>query len=174
MILGAPTADPAVAARRDELEKQRDAIAAELAHVELRLAADIVRHVFGTAAVWLKVDKDEHEQYGTAITLLVVLDADTQPLWFNSDGGRHDSNEYPGAHTIADDHGRPTREMDTETQAALVGHLTAAYDAAGGPSGALFATSDDFYGYELNVLCLSIPAAFDPFNPDAEPVEPQF
>ncbi len=174
MILGAPTADPAVDARRSELEKQRDAISAELAHVELRLAAGIVRHIFGTAAVWLKVDKDEHDVYGTAITPLVVLDADHKPLWFNSDGNAYDSNEYPGAQEVADDHGRPIREMDTDAQTALVGHLTAAYDATGGPTGAWFPTSDEFYGFDRNVLCLSIPAAFDPYDPNADQRDPLF
>jgi hypothetical protein len=171
-------ADPDITARRDELLKQQAAIGAELAHVELRLAADIIRRVFGTAAVWLLVDVDSSDGVdngtGIDINLLVVLDGDQKPLWFNSSGGRHDATGYPWAYGIADDHGRPATDMDNQTQAALIGHLAAAYNASGGASGAWFPTSDEHYGFGFNVLCLSIPAAFDPYKPDNPDEEPKF
>lgn len=170
MILGAPAADPDVIANRDQLLKRHTEIRAELAHVELRLAADIIRHLFGTAAVWLLAD---HDSDGTDITPLVVLDGDGKPLWFNSSGGRHDGNDYPGAQDIADDHGRPLREMDQAAQTALIGHLAAAYDADG-VSGAWFAGADDFYGSDFNILTLSVPAAFEPYQPDDPDEEPKF
>lgn len=174
MILGTPAADLAITDRRDVLLKQRAAISAELAHVELRLAADVLRQIFGTAAVWLLVDKDSDDGDSTDINLLVVLDRNHQPLWFNSSGGRYDSNDYPGAHDVADGHGRPYEEMAGEAQTALIRHLTAAYDAVGGVTGAWFPSGDDFYGLDFNVLCLSIPAAFDPYTVDDPDKEPTF
>jgi hypothetical protein len=171
-------ADPDITARRDELLKQQATIGAELAHIELRLAADIIRSVFGTAAVWLLVDVDSSDGVdagtGIDVNLLVILDGDQKPLWFNSSGGRHDATGYPYAFDVADDHHvRPATEMDNQTQAALTGHLAAAYNAAGGASGAWFpGGGDEHYGFDFNVLTLSIPAAFDPYkhdDPDEEP-----
>jgi hypothetical protein len=168
-------ADPDITARRDELLKQQAAIGAELAHVELRLAADIIRSVFGTAAVWLLVDVDNGDGNSIDVNLLVVLDSDQKPLWFNSSGGRHDATCYPYAFDVADrDHVRPATEMDNQTQATLIGHLTDAYNAVGGPCGAWFPTSDEHYSPGFNVLCLSIPAAFDPYKPDNPDEEPKF
>jgi hypothetical protein len=174
MILGMALPDQATLDRRAELKQQRAQLSAELAHIELRLAADILRHIFGTAAVWLIVDKDSTDGIDTDINLMLVKDADHNVLWFNSSGDRYDCNDYPGAHDIADDHGRPTREMDGQTQAALIKQLTAAYDAVGGVSGALFVTSDEHFGFDYNLLCLSIPAAFDPYQPDNPDQELEF
>jgi hypothetical protein len=160
-------ADLTVEARRIELIAQRTAITAELAHVELHLAADIVRHVFGPTAVWLLLAKDTSDDGNTVITPLVVLGGggDQPPLWFNSSDDRYNSGDYPGACTISGEHGRPLRDMDTATREALVAHLTAAYDAVGGVSGALFVSGDDFYPSDVNVLTVSIPAALDPYEP---------
>lgn len=174
MILGTSAVCTQVEARRAELRQQRDAISAELAHVELHLAADIVRRVFGTAAVWLLVDKNSDDADGTDINLLVVLDGNHKPLWFNSSGGRYDSNDYPGAHAVADDHGQPTTEMDGQTQQDLIGHLTAAYDAVGGVTGAWFPSGDEFYALDFNVLVLSIPAAFTAYKAGDDQEEPKF
>lgn len=171
MILGLPTSDPDVEARREALLHQRETVGAELAYVELRLAAHILWNLYGNDAVQLLVDKYTNSHGETEITPLVLLDSNDQPLWFSSalpGDIPYDSSEYPGAAAVADDHGHPAREMDEATQEALVGHLTAAYDAVGGASGALSPAPDDFYG-GLNVLALNVHAAFDPHTPAPGP-----
>lgn len=129
-----------------------------LRRAELTMAARTVRKLW-TRAARVLVDKDVNDREETDISLLVILDPDGELLWFNQNSRRVDCFDYPGAEVMSDDRGRPSVDLDEEVVKEIEEHLVAAYDAAGGASGALAPTSDDYFSSDRNLLALDIAAA---------------
>lgn len=135
MILHMPATDPAETAA---LEATRDAYTTagrDLGNAELAAAARLVRKLMGEHSAELLVSRDARD--GAAdITLLVLLDTNRNPLWFNTES-RYDCWDYPGAAAISDDHGRPVTDMERDVVYTIEHHLEDAYAAFPGTSGAL-------------------------------------
>ena len=154
------------AAYRDQLDAvqkirgQHEALSLDLARAEFAITAAIVRSLFGTLAARLLVDFREDVHGNHTIEALVLLDDSANPLWFNSES-RYDCWDYPGADAVSDDRGRPLVTLDGPVVDKITGHLEDGYEAYGGVSGPLDATSDKYFPDAENLLVLDIAAALD-------------
>lgn len=155
MILGLPRMDPAVEAALKDARTAYQQAAAAVGTIELATAASLLRRMFGEDARRALVYKDTYE---STMHLLVVLDADGDPLWFNNN--RAETWGYPGVEDISDDHGRPMTDVDPNARYTVEDHLERNYDALSGPSEAFeAATSDHFTSDDHQLMSLDINAA---------------
>lgn len=165
MMLGLPAPDHTVESRLTAARHAHNHAVTQLARHEQYAAARIARHVFGSAAARLVLDRDVDMDGDTSMTLLVVLDADGKPIWFHEE----QAAEYPGYEEVADDHGRPTRVVDSGVCYTIENHLEAAYDAAGGVTLALDACHDEHLSVDGRyVIELDIAEALTDPTPEEE------
>lgn len=165
MIIGLPHPDTEHAVLLKDLREQHERIGEQLADAELKSAALIAHAVWGADAAGLLLDMQVSEEPGSAAdaSLLLVLDADGEVLWFNP-YGRHDTFDHPAAaHLHVDDHGNPLPVVDEEVAQEIVGHVEAAYEAVGyGCHGALDPGQDDYFPQDsVNLLYLDLDGALD-------------
>jgi hypothetical protein len=153
------------AAHLTSLRKRRAELGEELAHAEFGGAARIIVAEFPTAdQLLIAQDVNDHDHID--IVPLVLFDDGFKLLWFNGHDDRYDSRWYPGADKLQDGRGRAKKPIASHQLRAITEHLIEGYDAAGGCSGALAAdTADEYFGFDVNVLTLNIPAALAPWEP---------
>lgn len=170
-----PTHDAYVAdlRKRDaDLRKRAAAIGEELAHAELGVVARIIVETFGPTATRLLIARDENDHGHTDIVPLVLFDNTDSVLWFNDGDYRYDSRYYPGADNLQDVHGRAKQSIGDTVTNKITDYLVYGYDAAGVCGGALDiggdTVADKFFGFDVNLLTLDIPAALTPWAPVTE------
>lgn len=158
MVLQLPAPDPQHTALLDELHEQHDQIRKALAAAEIKAAALIVHGVWGADAAGLLLDmrlSDEGDRAADA-SLLLVLDRDSEVLWFNPHA-RYDTYDHPATSEIeVDDHGNPLPLVDEEVVSEIAGHLEWAYEAGEGVSGSLYPGQDDHFKDDINLVFLDV------------------
>lgn len=150
MIMQLPPHDPADVAARDEAAATHERTGQALGRTELRLAARILRNLWGSTAARLVIREDVDEHEDTDIDALLLFDTNGELLWYSDNY----ASDYPGATDL-------DRTMSREAVGMIEGHLHSAYDAMNGSGQGLSVTEDDHFGFGWNLLELDIDAALN-------------
>lgn len=157
MILQLPTLSQEISNRLHKVRREAAEINAALADAEFAGAADIARQVWGADAVAILLDLNTSVDGTHAADVLIVLDHNGEPLWFNANS-YYEASNYPGAKAISDDRGCPVDDVKYAVTGEIAGHVEAGYEAFDGVHGALDVSYDKHFDPDtgINLLVLNI------------------